>query len=116
VLRKIFGPICVAGYWESRTNEEVRQLYGELDIVTEIIKGRLRWLGHVEKMSEERVVKRLYQNTPEGSRSVGRPRLRWMEDVREDLRRMGVTNWKIRAHRRDDRKMVVKEAKVLQGM
>ena len=54
VLRNIFGPICVAGYWRSRTNEEVRQLYGELDIVTEIKKGRLRWLGHVERMSEER--------------------------------------------------------------
>ena len=52
----------------------------------------------------------------EHSRSVGRPRLRWMEDVREDLRRMGVTNWRIRAHRRDDWKMVVKEAKVLQGL
>ena len=34
MLRKIFGPIRVAGYWRSRTNEEVRQLYGELDIVT----------------------------------------------------------------------------------
>ena len=52
------------------------------------------------RMSEERVVKRLYQNTPKGSRSVGRPRLRWMDEVREDLRRMGVTNWRIRAHRR----------------
>jgi len=62
------------------------------------------------------VVKRLYQNTPKGSRSVGRPRLRWMDDVREDVRRMGVTNWRIRAHRRDDWKMVVKEAKVLQGL
>jgi len=41
----------------------VRKLYGELDVVTEIKKGRLRWLGHVERMSEERVVKRLYQNT-----------------------------------------------------
>ena len=50
------------------------------------------------------------------SRSVGRPRLRWMDDVREDLRRTGVTNWRIRAHRRDDRKVVVKEAKVLQGL
>jgi hypothetical protein len=66
-------------------------------------------------MSEERVVKRLYQNTAEGSRSVGRPRLRWMDDVREDLR-MGVTNGRIRAHRRDNWKMVVKEAKVLQGL
>jgi len=36
--------------------------------------------------------------------------------LREDLRRMGVTNWRIRAHRREDWKMVVKEAKVLQGL
>jgi len=60
VLRKIFCPICVAGYWTSRTNEEVRKLYGELDIVTETNKkkkGKLRWQGHVEMMSEERVVK-----------------------------------------------------------
>ena len=62
------------------------------------------------------MVKRLYQNTPEGSRTVGRPRLSRMEDVREDLRRMGVTNWRIRAHRRDDWKIVVKEAKVLEGL
>ena len=47
-------------------------------------KGRLKWLGHVERTSEEMVVKRSYQNKPEGSRSVGRPRLRWMDDVRED--------------------------------
>ena len=67
---------------------------------------------YVERMSEERVVKRLYQNTQEGSKSVGRPRLSRMDDVR----RMGVTNWRIRAHRRDDWKMVVKEAKVLQGL
>ena len=39
-----------------------------------------------------------------------------MDDVREDLRRMGVTNRRIRAHRRDDWKMVVKEVKVLHGL
>jgi len=39
-----------------------------------------------------------------------------MDHVRKDLRRMSVTNWRIRAHRRDDWKMVVKEAKVLQGL
>jgi hypothetical protein len=107
VLRKIFGPICVAGNWRT-TNEEVKQLYGELDIVTEIKKGRLRWLRHVERMSGERVVKRLYQNTPEGSRKT---------KVKVDGRCEGgpVTNWRIRAHRRDDWKTVMKEAKVLQG-
>jgi len=54
---------------------KVRQFYGELDRVTEITKGRMRWLGHVERISEEKEVKRLYQNIPEGSRSVGRPRV-----------------------------------------
>ena len=67
-------------------------------------------------MSEEREVKRLYQNSAEGSGSVGRPRLRWMDDMREDMRRMCVTNWRIRAHRRDDWKMVMQEVKVLQGL
>ena len=67
-------------------------------------------------MSEERVVKRLYQNSPEGSRSVGKPSLRWMDDMREDLRRMSVTNWRIRAHTRDNWKIVVMEAKVLKGL
>ena len=36
--------------------------------------------------------------------------------MRENLRRMGVTNWRIRAHRRDDWRTVVKEAKFLQGL
>jgi hypothetical protein len=39
-----------------------------------------------------------------------------VDEVRECLRRMGVTDWRIRAHRRDDWKMVVKETKVLQGL
>ena len=45
MLRKIFRPICVAGYWRCRTNEEVRQLYGELDIVTEIKKRKIEMVG-----------------------------------------------------------------------
>jgi hypothetical protein len=45
VLRKIFGPICVAGNWRGRTNEVVKQLYGELDIVTEIKKRKTEMTG-----------------------------------------------------------------------
>ena len=45
VLRKIFGRICVAGYWRSGTNEEVKQLYGEMDIVTEIEKRKIEMAG-----------------------------------------------------------------------
>jgi hypothetical protein len=45
VMRKIFGPICVAGYWRSRTDDEVRQLYGELGIVTEIERREIETAG-----------------------------------------------------------------------
>jgi hypothetical protein len=41
-------------------------LYQELDIVAEIKKARLRWLGHVERMSDERVIKKLHVSKPEG--------------------------------------------------
>ena len=50
-------------------------LYIEPDTtISEIIKGRLPWLGHVERMSEERTVKKVFKNVLEGKKSVGRPR------------------------------------------
>jgi hypothetical protein len=49
-------------------------LYGETDVSSEIRKGRLRWIGNVERMSEERTVKEVFKNTPEGERSVGKPK------------------------------------------
>jgi hypothetical protein len=54
-------------------------MYQELDIDAEIKKARLRWLGHVERMSEDRVVKKQNMSKPEGRRSVGRPKMRWLE-------------------------------------
>jgi hypothetical protein len=54
------------------------------DIISEKIERRLRWLGHVERMTEERTVKK---NTPEGKSSVGKPRKRWLNDVKNDLKK-----------------------------
>jgi hypothetical protein len=51
-------------------------LYREPDIISEIRKGSLRCLGHVEIMPEERNVK-FFNNIPKGKRSVGKPRKRW---------------------------------------
>jgi hypothetical protein len=65
-LRKIYGPVSDNGIWRIRTNSEVMTLYQELDTVTEIKKTRLRWMGHVERMSEDRVIKKLYMSKPEG--------------------------------------------------
>jgi hypothetical protein len=68
-------------------------LYQELDIVTEIKKARLRWVAHVEMMSEDRIIEKLYMSKPEGRRSVGRPKVRWL-DVEEGLRKMRITGWR----------------------
>jgi len=103
------------GIWRIRTNKELMALYQELDIVAEIKKARLRWLGHVERMSEDRVIKKLYMSKPEGRRSVGRPKMRWLDDVEEDLRKMRISGWRGKARRRDEWKSVLREVKVLQG-
>jgi hypothetical protein len=66
VLRKIYGPVYDNGIWRIRTNKELMVLYQELGTVAEIKKARLRWLGHVERMSEDRVTKKLYMSKPEG--------------------------------------------------
>jgi hypothetical protein len=75
VLRKIYGPVYDNGIWRIRTNKKLMALYQELNIVAEIKKARLRWLGHVERMSEDKVIKKLYMSKPEGRTSVGRPKI-----------------------------------------
>jgi 16S rRNA C1402 N4-methylase RsmH len=71
VLRKIYGPVYDNGIWRIMANKELMALYQELEIVAEIKKARLRLLGHVERMLEDRVIKKLYMSKSEG-RSVGR--------------------------------------------
>jgi hypothetical protein len=115
VLRKIYGPVYDNGIWRIRTNKELMALYQELGIVAEIKKARLRWLGHVERMSEDRVIKKLYMSKSEGRRSVGSPKMRWLDGVEEDLRMMRISGWRGKAWRRDERKSVLREVKVLQG-
>jgi heme oxygenase len=64
-------------------------LYDELDIVTEIKRMRPRWLGHMERMLDNRNTKKFYSNKPEGIRLAGRPRMRWLDEVQQDLKQMG---------------------------
>jgi hypothetical protein len=90
VLRKIYGPVCENREWRIRTNTKLMELYDELDIVTEGKWMKLRWLGHMERMSDDRSTKKLYSNKPEGLRLVGRPRKRWLDKLEQDLKQMGV--------------------------
>jgi hypothetical protein len=48
---------------------------------------------------------------PEGRRGVGRPRLRWLDDVEADIKVLGIKRWRIRAQDRKERSAILREAK-----
>ena len=55
-----------------------------------VIKSRrMSWAGHVARMGEERGVYRVLVGKPEGKRTLGRPRLRWVDNIRTDLQEVG---------------------------
>jgi len=55
----------------------------------------MRWAGYVARMGEERRVYRVLLGKPEGRRPMGRPRRRWMDNVRTDLQEVecGYMDW-----------------------
>jgi len=91
VLRIIFGPRRdeVPGDWRRLHNEELNDLYSSPNIVWVIKPRRMRWTGHVARMGEERVVSRVLVEKPEGKRPLGRPRRRWVDNIRMDLQEVG---------------------------
>jgi hypothetical protein len=62
-------------------------------------------------MNETRSVKKIFEEKLEGQRSRGRPRLRWINDVEDDLRKLGVKRWRTKALEREEWALIVKEAK-----
>jgi hypothetical protein len=58
----------------------------------------------------------IFSTTPDGTRSVGRPKLRWEDGVVQDTRIVGVKNWKKAALNRDEWAKLLKKAKVYQGL
>jgi hypothetical protein len=71
---------------------------------------RLEWLGHVIRMGESRSVK-IFEGQLEGRRGSGRPRLRWINDVEDDLRKRGVKRCRTKALDRVEWASIVREAK-----
>jgi len=70
--------------------------FGCLDDITIVkwIKGqRIRWLGHLERMEEDRMHKKIFTQKLEGTRRRGRPRKRWNEEAERDLQVLGVRRW-----------------------
>jgi hypothetical protein len=87
VLRRIFGPKRdeVTGEWRKLHNEELCDLYSSPSIIRIIKSRRMRWAGHVTRMGEKRNAYRILVGNPEGKRPLGRPRRRWVDNIRIDL-------------------------------
>jgi hypothetical protein len=87
VLRRISGPERdeVTGGCRKVHNEELRDLYSSLSIISIIKSRRMRWAGHVARMGEKGNAYRLLVGKPEGERPRGRPRRRWVDNIKMDL-------------------------------
>jgi hypothetical protein len=79
----------VTGEWRKLHNEELCVLYSSPSIIRIIKSRRMRWAGHVARMGEKRNVYRLLVGKREGKRPLGRPRPRWMDNIRMDLGEVG---------------------------
>jgi hypothetical protein len=97
VWRRIFGPKRdgVTGGWRKLHDEELHNLYSSPSIIRIIKSKRMRRAGHVAWMGEKRNMYRLLVGKPEGKRPLGRPRRRWMDNIKMGLIEIGlnVLDW-----------------------
>jgi hypothetical protein len=91
VLKRIFGPKRdeVTGERRKLHNEETHILYSSPNIIRQMKSRRMRWSEHVARMGEDRKVYRVLVGNPEGKRPLGRPRRRWEDGIRMDIREIG---------------------------
>ena len=88
ILRKITGPVFDddAGIWRIRHNWEIREITEQPNLSQVAKARRMQWAGHMARMEEDRVPKKIYQAQMIGRRPVGRPRKNWDKCLIEDLR------------------------------
>jgi hypothetical protein len=115
VLRCIFGAKQENGTWRKRYNYELYEMFKESDIVVYIKAKRLARAGHLTRMSDERTLKKIFSTKPDGTRRVGRPKLRWEDGLAQDMQILGVKRWKNVALNRDEWAKL-KKARVHQGL
>jgi hypothetical protein len=76
------------------------------------IKGqRISWLGHLERMEEDRMPKKIFTHELEGTRRRGRPRKGLTEEVERDLQVLVVRRWRELVIDRDKWKGIARQAK-----
>jgi hypothetical protein len=85
----IFGSVEENGTWRRRYNHELYKLFNDPNIIGYIKVMSLEWAGHLTRASENRIIKKIFNTKPEGTRKVGRTKLKCGECVCQDIRILG---------------------------
>ena len=116
IFRRIYGRKNESGEWKSRTNRELEETIKGENILKWIKGRRVSWLGHLKRMEEDRMPKKIFTREMEGTRRKGRPRKRWKEEVEKDLQVLVVRRWREFVADRKKWKDIVRQAKVHSGL
>jgi len=112
VYRRILGPVYDSEKenWRILTNKEIYASVKKHTIIETIRLNRLHWFGHVQRMEENRIPKRVsYMNL--GTRLRGRPRNRGQDEVRGDGRIIGGEGWQEKVHNGEEWKKLLRTAR-----
>jgi hypothetical protein len=116
IFRRIDGSKYEDGEWKSRTNRELEELNKGENIVKWMKGQRISWLGHLERMEEDRMPKKIFIQEFEGTRRRRRPRKEWREEVERDLQVLGVRRWRELVIDRKKWRGIVRQAKAHSGL
>ena len=113
VYRRILGPVYdnEKQNWRILTNKEIYASVKKPTIIETIRLNRLRWFGHVQRMEENRIPKRVLYMNLGTTRLRGRPRNRWKDEVSEDGRIVGGEGWQEKIHNREEWKKLLRTAR-----
>ena len=116
IFRRIYGAKYENGEWKSQTKRELEDMRKGENIVIWIKRQRIGWLGHLERVEEDRMPKKIFTQELEGTRRRGRPRKGWKEEAERDLRVLGVRRWRELAADRKKWKDIFWQAKAHSGL
>jgi len=115
IFRRIYGAKYENGEWKCRTNRELEEMSKGENIVKWIKGQRISWLGHLERMEEDRMPKKIFTEELGGTRRR-RPRKRWKEEAERDLQVLEVRRWRELVADRKKWKDIVRLAKAHRGL
>ena len=113
VYRGILGPVYdnEKENWRILTNKEIYAMVKKPTITETIRLHRLCWFGHVQRMEENRIPKRVLCMNLETTIPRGRPRNRWQDEVRDDGSIVGGEVWQEKVYDREEWKKLLRTAR-----